>query len=158
MDTKRFIIMFLSCTRWIQPTPSHSTSFTSILITSSNLFLGYQMVPSSFPTKLLQHFSSPHYVPRVPPTSSSLLHPKNIWRDVQTMKFLAMQFSPVTCYFLPGPNMFLSSIFSNTLSQRSSRKVADQVLCSSKTTWNIIVQTVSLFNICTNSATAPPLI
>jgi hypothetical protein len=46
------------------------------------------------------------------------------WRTIQVMKLLIMQFSPV---FLLGPNIFLSILFSNTLSLCSSLYVRDQV-------------------------------
>ena len=35
-------------------------------------------------------------------------------RGVQMMKLHTVQFSPVPCYFLLGPNIFLSALFANT--------------------------------------------
>jgi hypothetical protein len=56
------------------------------------------------------------------------------------MKLLVMQFlhSPVTSSLF-GPNILLSTLFSNTLSQCSSLNVRDQVLHLYRTTGKIIV-------------------
>ena len=54
--------------------------------------------------------------------------------------------SPVTSSLL-GPNILLSTLFSNALSQRSSLNVSDQVLHPYKTTGKIILNSVYL-NLC----------
>ena len=61
------------------------------------------------------------YTPR-PSHSSRFYHLNNIGRGVQIIKLLI----PVTPSIL-GPNILLSTIFSNTLSLRSSLNVRDQV-------------------------------
>jgi hypothetical protein len=66
------------------------------------------------------------------PTSSSLLcSTLYTVSTVQTTKFLNLLFSPVTCYFFPlSPKYFLSTLFSNTPSFRSSLNMTDQFLIS----------------------------
>jgi hypothetical protein len=50
------------------------------------------------------------------------------WRRVKISKLLIMQFAPFSCHFiLFGPNILLSTLFSNTLSLCSSLNVRDQV-------------------------------
>ena len=44
-------------------------------------------------------------------------NPYNVMRGVQIMKLLIMQISPLFCYFLQGPNISLSTLFSNTLAK-----------------------------------------
>jgi len=41
------------------------------------------------------------------------------------MKLLIVYFPPVLCYFLLGPNVFLSTLFSNTLSLHSYLNMGD---------------------------------
>jgi hypothetical protein len=42
-------------------------------------------------------------------------YPNNILWSVQVIKLLIMQFSPASChFFLLGPNILLSTLFSNT--------------------------------------------
>jgi hypothetical protein len=57
------------------------------------------------------------------------LDPSNYtWRRVQVMKLLIMQFlQPPFTLALFGPNILLSTLFSNTLSLCSSLKVRDQL-------------------------------
>jgi len=43
------------------------------------------------------------------------------------LPLLIVYFSPVPCYFLLDPNVFLSTLFSNTLSLHSYRNMRDQV-------------------------------
>jgi hypothetical protein len=51
-----------------------------------------------------------------------------------------MKFSPLPYYLVPlGPNILLNTLFSNTLSLRSSLNVNDQVSHPYKTTGKIIV-------------------
>jgi hypothetical protein len=40
---------------------------------------------------------------------------KKIWCTVQIMNLLSLQLSPISCYFLSGPNIVLSTLFSKTL-------------------------------------------
>ena len=74
-----------------------------------------------------------------PSNSSWFDHPNNIWRGVQIIKLLIMLFSPfpVTSSVL-GPNIVLSTVFSNTLSLRSSLSMSDHVSHPYKTTGKII--------------------
>jgi hypothetical protein len=113
----------------IQSTPSHPISLRSILILSTHLRLGLPsgLFHSGFPTNILYAFLfSPH--------SCYLLHPSHppwldysnyTWRRVQLMKLLIMQFSPTSLLTssLFGPNILLNTLFSNTLSLRSSPNV-----------------------------------
>jgi hypothetical protein len=64
------------------------------------------------------------YIPR-PSHSFRFDHPNNIWWGLWTTKLLIMK-SPLFRYPL-GPNTLLSTLFSNTLSLRSSFNVSDQV-------------------------------
>jgi hypothetical protein len=62
-------------------------------------------------------------------------------RRVQVMKLLIMQFSPASF----GPNILLSTLFSNTLSLCSSLNVRDQVSHPYRTTGKIIVLYILIF-------------
>jgi hypothetical protein len=96
--------LFLSWARWIQSTPSHTTSLRSILILPSHLCIGFpcDLFPLSFPTKTLYTFLLSHacYMPH-PSHFPWLDHPNNIWWIVQIMKPLIMQSSLASCHFLP---------------------------------------------------------
>ena len=75
--------------------------------------------------------SLPHtwYIPRPRPSHSSRFdHPNNIGEEYRSLISSLCSFlhSPVTSFIL-GPNIFLSILFSNTLSLRSSLNVSDQV-------------------------------
>jgi hypothetical protein len=52
-------------------------------------------------------------------------HSNYVWRGVQVMKLLIMQFSPISFYIIPlrSKNILLSTLFSNTLSLCSSLNV-----------------------------------
>jgi hypothetical protein len=64
----------------------------------------------------------------------------NIRWAVQIMQTLITQSSPLPFYLVPlKPNVFFSTLFSNTLSQYSSLNVTDQVSHPYKTTGNIMV-------------------
>jgi len=85
------------------------------------------------------------YMPR-PSLSSRFDHPNHIWWRVQISKFLIMWFYPLPCYLsLFGPNILLSTLFSNTLSLRSSLNVSDQVSHPYKTTDKIWVLYILIF-------------
>ena len=72
--------------------------------------------------------------------SSRFDHPKNIGWGVQVIKLPLCSFlhSPVTSSLL-GPNILLNTLFSNTLSLRSSLILSDHVSHPYKTTGKIIV-------------------
>ena len=72
--------------------------------------------------------------------SSRFDHPNTIDREYRSLSSSLCSFlhSPVTSSPL-GPNILLSTLFSNTLTLRSSLNVSDQVLHPFKTTGNIIV-------------------
>jgi hypothetical protein len=55
------------------------------------------------------------------------------------MKFIVMQFSHDPSSFLLGPNIILNTLFSKTLSLRSSLKVREQVSHQYSTTGKIMV-------------------
>jgi hypothetical protein len=69
------------------------------------------------------------------------------WRRVQITKLLVMQFlhSPITSSLF-GPNIFLCTLFSNTLSLCSTVNVRDQVSHPYRTTGKIIVLYILIFN------------
>jgi hypothetical protein len=119
-----------SWVRSIQSMP-HPTSWRSILILSSHLRLGLPsgQLPSSLPTKFLYAtlFSPTCYMPR-PSHSSRFYQPNNIWWWVQILSYslCSLLHSPVASSLL-GPNILLSTLFSNTLSLCSSLSVRDQV-------------------------------
>jgi len=56
-----------------------------------------------------------------------LIYPNNIWWSVQVMMLLIMQSSPASCHFLLGPNILLSTLFSNPLNLFSTLSVTDLV-------------------------------
>jgi hypothetical protein len=111
--------------------PSYLIPLFSILILSRHLrlCLPISLFPSSFPTKSCTHLSSPltcHLpLPYRPP---SLHHLNiNICVAVQVMQNLTMLLPIVSsCPSLSGPDILLSTLFSNTLSLRSTLNVSDQ--------------------------------
>ena len=128
----------------------HPISWRSILILSSHLFLGLPCVlfPSGFPTTTL-------YTPLLSPICAAccahliLLHfitwtiLSEQYRSLSS-SLCSFLHSPVTLSLL-GPNILLSSLFSNTLSLLSSLNVSDQVSHLYKTTVKIIVQLILIF-------------
>jgi len=128
----------------IQSIPPNSTSWRYILILSSHLCLGLSsgLSPSGFPTRTL-------YMPLL--SSIHTTWPTHlIFLDFITQTILGEEYkslssslcsflhSPVTSSLL-GPNIILNTLFSNTLSPRSSLNVSDQVSHPYDTTSNIIV-------------------
>jgi hypothetical protein len=62
------------------------------------------------------------------------------------MQLLIMKFFPLPCYLVPlGSNILLNTLFSNTLSLRSSLNASDQVSHLYKTTGGIIVLYILIF-------------
>ena len=137
--TRRFITaltsvrhLSLSWASSIQSIYPHPTSWRSILILSTYLRLGIPrgLLPSSFPTKTLIHpLSSP--IRATCPAHLILLD--FITRTILGEKYKSFSsslcnllHSPVTLSLL-GQNILLNTMFSNTLSFLSSRKVNDQV-------------------------------
>jgi hypothetical protein len=87
----------------IESTPSHLISLRSIFISSTHQRLGLPsgLFPSGFPPISYMHSPSPHSCYMPGPSHPSWLDHSNytLWR-VQVMK-LTMQFSPISCYFIP---------------------------------------------------------
>ena len=155
--THRFITTFtsvrhlsLSWASSIQSLPPHPTSWRSILILSSHLRLGLPsgLFPSGFPTKTL-------YTP-IPSPIRATCHTHLILLDFITRLILGKQYrsfryslcsflqSPIISFLL-GPNILLSTLFSNTHSLRSSLNVSDQVSHPHNTTGRIIVLYILIF-------------
>ena len=122
----------------------HTTSRRSILILSSLLCLGLPsgLLPQVSPPKPCVHLSSPSM------RSSSPAH--LILLDFITRTILGEEYrslSSCLCSFLQssvtsfllGPNTLLDTLFSNTLSRRSSLNVSDQDSHPYKTTGKFII-------------------
>ena len=132
------------------PYPPNLTSWRSILILSSHLHLGFPSVlfPTGFPTKTL--FTT--LLSSMCATCPTQL----IFFDFITRTILGEQYgslssslcrflhSPVTSSLL-GPHILLNTLFSNTLSLRSSLNVSDQVSYPYKTTGKIIILYILIF-------------
>jgi len=134
----------LSWAKLIQSIPSHPTSWRHILMLSSYLGLDLPsgVLPFSFPTRTL-------YRPLV--SSILVTCPAHlIILDLITWTRLGEEYRSLSysiCSFLHfhvpsfllGPNILLSTVFSNTRSLCSSINVSDQVSHPYKTTGKIIV-------------------
>jgi len=89
-----------------------------------------------FPTKTCIRLSPPPYALHAPSISFSRIYDqKNIVWVVQIIQLLIIQLPPFPSYLvLPGPNTFLSTLFSYTLSLRSSltnvRHLTEIVFCT----------------------------
>src|SRR5215510_5553992 len=122
----------------------------SILILSSHLSLGLPngLFPSGFPTRTLcTPLSSPiratwpaHLI-LLDFTTRTILGKE--YRSLSS-SFYNFLHSPVTSSLL-GPNTLLNSLFSNTLSLRSSLNVSDQVSHPYRTAGKIIVLYILIF-------------
>jgi hypothetical protein len=89
--------------------------------------------PTSWSSQWSPSFWLSHQYPLcIPPLHRSCpSHPNYIWWRVQVMKSsLCSPLQPPVTSSLFGPDILLSTLFSNTLSLRSSRKVRDEVLHS----------------------------
>jgi len=155
--TRSFITAFTSARQlsvsWassIQSIPPHPTTWIFVLILSSHLRLGLPscLFPSGFPTKTL-------YIPLLSPIHATC--PAHlILLDFITLTILGEQYrslssslcsflrSPVTSSLL-GPNIFPSTLSSNTLSLRSTVNVSDQVSHPYKTTGKILFLYILIF-------------
>ena len=137
--TRRLTITFtsahhlsLSWTRSIQSMPLHPTSWRSILILSSHLWLGLRsgLFSSSLPTKTLYAF----YISPIHATCPShLIFLDLISRIIFSEEYRSLSSSvcsslhpPVTLSLL-DPNILLSTLFLVTLNLRSSLNMSDQV-------------------------------
>ena len=138
----------LSWASSIKSIPLHPTSWRSILILSAHLRLGLSsgLFPSGFPTRTL-YMRIISTMRAACPAHPSLL-------DLITWTIFAEEYRPLSSSLrsfhslvtssLLGPNI-LNTLFSNTLSLRSSLNVSDQVSHSYTTTGKIIVLYVLIF-------------
>src|SRR5215469_12623231 len=103
--------------------------------------------PRVSPLEPCTHLYPPPYAPHAPPISLfSILPPAQYWvRSKRSLSSSLYNFlhSPVTSSLL-GPNTLLNTIFSNTLSLRSSLNISDKVSHPYRTTGKIIVLYVYL--------------
>jgi len=96
------------------------------IILPSNTMFSKCSLPSDFPTKTMYttYFSSP---PSLSHVLRYLITLMISGKDYRSGSSLLCSFSPVFCHFILGLNIFLSILFSNTLSQCSFFNVRDQV-------------------------------
>ena len=115
-----------------------------ILSSRVHLSLSSGLFPPGFLTKTLY---APHFSP-IRATCSAHLIPLDF---INRLKFYYKSWNPSLCYFAPsphspvtssllGPNILLSTLFSNTLCPRSSLNVTAQRSCSYKTRGKIVGQ------------------
>ena len=137
-ETWRFITAFTSAlhlsvswARSIKSVPLHPTSWRSILILFSYLCLGLPCIlfPSGFPTKTIYksllssiRATCPAHAIHIDLITRTILGEE--YRSLSS-SFCSFLHSPVPLSFL-GPNMLLSTLFSNTLSLPTSLNVSDK--------------------------------
>ena len=155
--TRRSITAFTSARQlslsWVslmQYIPPHPTSWRFILMLSSHLRQGLPsaLFPSGFPTKTL-------YTPLLSPIRATC--PAHfILLDFISRTILGEEYRSLSsslCSFLHspfassllGPNIPLNTLFSNTLSLRSSLNVSDQVSHPYQTTGKITILYILIF-------------
>jgi hypothetical protein len=79
--------------------PSYLSKMYIILSIRLRLVLPSGVFPSGFSTNTLYAFLFSPFVLHALPISSSLTY-HSVWRGVQVMKLLIMQFSPTSCHFV----------------------------------------------------------
>jgi len=134
----------LSWASSIQSIPPHPTSWRSILILSSHLRLGHPsgLFPSNFPPEPLIRLSSTSYVLHAQPIVLLDFINRKVSGDQHrslSSSLCSFLHFPVTSSLL-GPNILLNTLFSNTLSLRSSLNYSDQISHPYKTTGKIIIE------------------
>jgi len=123
MSTSLALLPVLSYIPSVQTLPSYSRS---ILVSSSSLHPG---------SSKCSFFRSPHQkciciflLPHIMCYGHLIHNLINNWCGVQMMKFLIIQFSPVSYYFFSlNPDVFMSILFSNTLNLCFGLNMRDQV-------------------------------
>jgi hypothetical protein len=112
------------------PYPLHPISLRTIWIWCFNL---RGLFTSRFPIKILHTFLSSPYMLHDLPSNPLWLHFNYNWWRGQIIQLLITQYSPAFhCFILPGPNIPLSAMFSNTPSPCSSFNVKDYAY---RTSW-----------------------
>ena len=131
------------------PEPALSSPYPNIQLPESHLniiippiYWVSQVIsyPQVSPPKPCVHLCCPPYKLRAPPISSfSILSPRAIlgeeYRSLSSS--LCSFLHPLVTLTVIGPNTLLNTLFSNTLSLRSSLNVSDQVSHPYRTTGNI---------------------
>ena len=128
------------------PEPDRSSPYPASLFLKIHLniiLLFTPGTPNGSPSLRFPHLNSvcashlPHTRYMLHPSHSSRFdHSNNIGWRVQFIKLLNLH-SPITSSLL-GPNILLNTLFSNTLSLRSSLNVSDQVSHSNLNKQNIV--------------------
>jgi hypothetical protein len=145
----------LSWSRSIQFIPPHPISQRSILIlpTYPRFGLPNGLFPSGFPPNILYAVFSPKCYMPCPSRPPWLGYSDYIWRKYNLWSFSLCSFlQPPVTSALFGPNILLSTLFSNILNLCSFLNVRDQVSHPYRTTDKIIVLSELLgFGLCPTS-------